>query len=64
MVRNIYRFFFKKCSLSYYKEYYFEKYKIYLVNFFLRNYINVNEIYNEKKNYPKEFKKFAKFIKV
>ena len=57
-------FFFKKCSLSYYKEYYFEKYKIYLVNFFLRNYINVNEIYNEKKNYPKEFKKFAKFIKV
>jgi GR25 family glycosyltransferase involved in LPS biosynthesis len=57
-------YFFKKCSLNYYKEYFFDKYKIYLVNFFLRIYININEIYNKEKNYPKEFKKFVKFIKV
>jgi len=57
-------YYFKKCSLDYYKEYYFDKYKIYLINFFLRIYININKIYNEEKNYPKEFKKIVKFIKV
>jgi hypothetical protein len=57
-------YFFKKCSLNYYKEYYFEKYKIYFINFFSRIYININEIYNDEKNYPKEFKKIVKFIKV
>jgi GR25 family glycosyltransferase involved in LPS biosynthesis len=57
-------YYFKKCSFNYYKEYYFDKYKIYLINFFLKIYINVNKIYNHENNYPKEFKKFVKFIKV
>jgi GR25 family glycosyltransferase involved in LPS biosynthesis len=57
-------YYFKKCSFNYYKEYYFDKYKIYLINFFLKIYINVNKIYNHEDNYPKEFKKFVKFIKV
>lgn len=57
-------YFFKKCNISYYKEYYFDKYKFYLLNLFFRNHINVNQIFNKYSNYPKEFKKFVKTIKV
>jgi GR25 family glycosyltransferase involved in LPS biosynthesis len=57
-------YFFKKCNIKYYKEYYFDKYKLYLVNFFFRNHININEIFNKYNNYPREFKKFVKSIKV
>ena len=57
-------YLFKKCNISYYIEYYFDKYKLYLVNFFFRNHININEIYNKYNNYPSEFKKFVNFIKV
>jgi len=61
---SFFGYFFKKCSFNYYKEYYFDKYKIYFINFFLSIYINVNKIYNHENYYPKEFKKFVKFIKV
>lgn len=61
---SFFGYFFKNCNFDYYKEYYFDKYKLYLINFFLENYININDIYSQPNNYPNEFKKFVKFIKV
>ena len=57
-------FFFKECSYSYYKEYFFDKYKISLINFFLRRYIDINKQYVDSKNYPNDLKKFVKLFTV
>jgi len=53
-------YLFRKYSYSYYKEYFFDKYKISFVNFFLRKYLDVNTIYVMNNNYPKELTKFIK----
>jgi len=55
-------YLFKKCSYVYYKEYFFDKYKIYFFNFFSNKYIDTNKIYIDKKNYPKDLKKFIQLF--
>jgi hypothetical protein len=57
-------YFFKKCSLTYYKEYFFSKYVTYLINFISSNYISINKIYNKLETYPPDLKKFIKHLKV
>ena len=57
-------YLFKNCSLDYYKEYFFSKYRAYLINFFSGKYISINSIFNKFENYPNDLKKFIRFIKV
>jgi len=57
-------YIFKNCSLDYYKEYFFIKYRTYLINFFSRNYISINKIHNKFETYPTDLKKFIRFLKV
>jgi hypothetical protein len=57
-------YFFKNYSYSYYKEYFFDKYKISLINFFLRKYIDINNQYADPKSYPNDLKKFVKLFTV
>ena len=57
-------YFFKNYSYNYYKEYFFDKYKISLINFFLRKYIDINNQYADRKNYPNDLKKLVKLFTV
>lgn len=57
-------YFFKNCSLAYYKEYFFTKYVTYLINFISSNYISINKIYNKLETYPADLKKFIRYLKV
>ena len=54
-------YLFKSCSYSYYKEYFFDKYKISLINFFYNKYVDTNKSYLDKKNYPKDLLKFIQY---
>jgi len=54
-------YLFKRCSYSYYKEYFFDKYKISLINFFYNKYVDTNKSYLDKKNYPKDLLRFIQY---
>jgi hypothetical protein len=61
---SFFPFFFKKCSYNHYKEYFFDKYKISLINFFLQRYLDINSQYVKCKNFPNDLKKFVKLFTV
>jgi hypothetical protein len=55
-------FFIKKTNLSYYKEYFFDKYKVMFINFFTNRYIDINQQYIKHSNYPSDLRKFIKYF--
>ena len=50
-----------KGNLDYYNEYYFEKSKIFIINFFTNKYIDIYKIIQKKDNYPKDLKRFSNY---
>ena len=57
-------YFFRNCSLAYYKEYFFSKYVTYLINFISSNYISINKVHKKLETYPPDLKKFIRYLKV
>jgi hypothetical protein len=55
-------FFIKKTNFSYYKEYFFDKYKVMFLNFFSNRYIDINQQYIKHSNYPRDLRKFIKYF--
>jgi hypothetical protein len=55
-------FFIKKANLNYYKEYFFDKYKVMFINFFTKRYIDINQQYIKRSNYPSDLRMFIKYF--